>query len=119
MDDYGVISPFDIMSLWGLSFLVCWVVGKTVKNQNWFVFSCGIFFVVLIFSAYLAVKTDVYIGDKLSTPEQKQKLYLCLEDYRKQNRAAQVDSSIINDAVYFCAQKKRIDEEKRQIESWK
>lgn len=119
MDDYGVINSLDVFCLLVLSFLLLYIVVKITENLIWPVVAFNLVIVAMIFTVYITAKSDIFLGDNLASPEQKQKLYLCLEDYKKQNPAAQVDNSIINDAVYFCSQKKKSEEDRRKIESWK
>lgn len=119
MNEYGVINSLDVFCLLVISFFLLYFVAKITENLIWPVVAFFLVIVAIIFTVYITAKSDIFLGDNLASPEQKQKLYLCLEDYKKQNPAAQVDSSIINDAVYFCSQKKKIEEDRRKIESWK
>ena len=119
MNEYGVINSLDVFCLLVISFFLLYFVAEITENLIWPVIAFFLVIVAIIFTVYITAKSDIFLGDNLASPEQKQKLYLCLEDYKKQNPAAQVDSSIINDAVNFCSQKKKIEEDRRKIESWK
>ena len=101
MNEYGVINSLDVFCLLVISFFLLYFVAKITENLIWPVVAFFLVIVAIIFTVYITAKSDIFLGDNLASPEQKQKLYLCLEDYKKQNPAAQVDSSIINDAVNF------------------
>ena len=120
MNDYGVIS-FWSGTVWiALTFVLFLIVGLCSDKGIWGLLSGGLFLVVLIINGYIVATSDIFLGEKYATSAQKQKLSFCIEDYKKQNPDFQEDSIfMIDNAVSFCKKKKRIEEDRRKIESWK
>ena len=120
MNDYGVISLNIFWVLFGILFMFAYASLDLLENVILSVISAFLALFTLIFALYFIFSSDIFVGDKYATPAQKQKLSFCIEDYKKQNPDFQENSIfMIDNAASFCKKKKRIEEDRRKIESWK